>query len=851
MNEMLEHDFSTPAAEAKEKPYPAWNGIDLGRFFDELKRRHVYRVAIAYGVVAWLLVQIATQVFPFFEIPNWVVRLVVLITILGFPAAVIIAWAFEMTPEGLKRADEVRSNEDVPRWSTRKFAALVVTIAIIAAGVPLVHLLRTKPAFLSRVSAASALSEKSIAVLPLINEGGGPNEEYFSDGLSEELIAALAQVKGLKVIGRSSSFRFKDQNQDSKVIGQKLGVSTLLEGTIRKQGDRVRIVAELVNAADGSELWSRTFDRELKDIFAVQAEIAQAVATSLELTFANAKDNRGRNGPTNSVEAHNAYLQGHFYFQRRSLEDYGKAVGFFDQAIRLDPEYALAYAERSEAWSWIGDLTSEQQKVAWSKAARDAEKAVAIEPQLAEAHAALGWVRFFVEWKIADGLAELRWAQQLAPWNPTANDLLARVMVYLGQFDEAEKLARQAIGRDPLAYQARSSLARLLFVQGKLDEADASARKAAELQPTAAGNHRWQVFVAIQHGDGEAALREAQLEPDERYRRFELALAHYARHDGPAADVALAELIARDRNVMAYQIAEVYAWRGENDKAFDWLQVSLNNHDTGLLSLLIDPLIRSLQHDPRYTSVLAKVGLARLVTGGNSGIGLATAKEFVNEGAHVFITGRREKELATAARQIGKNVTAVQGDVSNLEDLDRLFAQIKKEKDKLDMVFANAGIAKYGALGEITEEFYDSIFDINVKDVLFTVQKGLPLLRDGGSIVLNASIVASKGLSSNSFYSATKAAVRSFARTWITDLKYRRSRVNAISPGPIDTPGLSELLASSDVGQERKQMISSAVPLGRLGTPDEIAKAVVFPASDDASYITGIELFVDGGFAQI
>ena len=240
-----------------------------------------------------------------------------------------------------------------------------------------------------------------------------------------------------------------------------------------------------------------------------------------------------------------------------------------------------------------------------------------------------------------------------------------------------------------------------------------------------------------------------------------------------------------------------------------------------------------------------------LITGGNSGIGLATAKRFVNEGAYVFITGRRKEELNAAVKEIGRNVTAVQGDVSNLADLDRLFAQIKKEKGKIDIVFANAGVAKYAPLGEITEEFYDSIFDINVKGVLFTVQKALPLLRDGASIILNASIVASKGFSSNSVYSATKAAVRSFARTWTTDLKDRRIRVNAVSPGPIDTPGLNELLASSETGDQRKKMISNAMPLGRLGTPDEIAKAVVFLASDDSSYITGAELFVDGGFAQV
>jgi NAD(P)-dependent dehydrogenase (short-subunit alcohol dehydrogenase family) len=250
-----------------------------------------------------------------------------------------------------------------------------------------------------------------------------------------------------------------------------------------------------------------------------------------------------------------------------------------------------------------------------------------------------------------------------------------------------------------------------------------------------------------------------------------------------------------------------------------------------------------------YMNKLA--GKIALITGGNGGIGLATAKQFVNEGAYVFITGRRDAELAASVKEIGRNVTGVQGDVSNLDDLDRLFAQIKREKGKLDIVFANAGVAKFAPFGKITEELYDSIFDINVKGLLFTVQKALPLLPDGASIILNASIVASKGLSSNSVYSATKAAIRSFARTWTTDLKDRRIRVNAVSPGSIDTPGLSNLLASAEVGQERKKMISSSIPLGRFGTPDEIAKAVVFLASDDSSYVTGAELFVDGGFAQV
>src|SRR5215813_847801 len=244
-------------------------------------------------------------------------------------------------------------------------------------------------------------------------------------------------------------------------------------------------------------------------------------------------------------------------------------------------------------------------------------------------------------------------------------------------------------------------------------------------------------------------------------------------------------------------------------------------------------------------------GKIALITGGTSGIGLATAKRFVREGAYVFITGRRQHELDAAVKELENRAIGIQGDVSNLAHLDRLFEKIKSEKGRLDILFANAGIAKYGRLGEISEELFDSIFDINVKGVLFTVQKALPLMPYAASIILNASIVASKGLSSNSVYSATKAAIRSFARTWTTDLKSRRIRVNAISPGTIDTPGLNELLASGEAGEQRKKMIAATVPLGRFGRPDEIAKAVVFLASDDSSYITGIELFVDGGFAQV
>lgn len=244
-------------------------------------------------------------------------------------------------------------------------------------------------------------------------------------------------------------------------------------------------------------------------------------------------------------------------------------------------------------------------------------------------------------------------------------------------------------------------------------------------------------------------------------------------------------------------------------------------------------------------------GKVALVTGGNSGIGFATAKAFLAEGAHVYITGRRQEKLDEAVARLGKNVVGIQGDVSNMQDLDRLFGQIKAEKGKLNILFANAGAAEFAPFGSVPEEQFDRLFNSNVKGMFFSVQKALPLIPEGGSIILMSSVVGSKGLPANSVYAATKAAARSFARTWTTDLKQKKVRVNAVSPGPVDTEGLNELLGDSDQGKARKDSFGQSVPLGRVAHPGEIAKAVLFLASDESSYVAGAELFVDGGMGQV
>src|SRR6476660_2788974 len=318
-------------------------------FFGELKRRNVYKVAVAYAVVGWLLIQVATQVFPFLEIPNWMIRLVILLTAFGFPVALIIAWAFELSPEGIKRTEDA----DAARQHSRGVVWIVVMLIAAALSLGLFFLGRstagTAPARLNG-PAAAVNPQKSIAVLPLVNTSGDPSNEYFSDGLSEELIAVLAKIPDLKVIGRSSSFLFKGKSADSGAIGQKLGVAHLIEGSVRKQGERVRIVAELINAADGRSIWSETYDRELKDVFAVQSEIATAVAEQLKVRLLGGPAKSDAAPSNHDLAAYNALQQGTFYFRLSTEEGTNKAIEFYDEAIRLDSHYALAYAQFSGAW---------------------------------------------------------------------------------------------------------------------------------------------------------------------------------------------------------------------------------------------------------------------------------------------------------------------------------------------------------------------------------------------------------------------------------------------------------------------------------------------------------------------
>ena len=578
-------------------------------FFGELKRRNVYKVAVAYAVVGWLLIQVATQVFPFLEISNWAIRLVIFGTALGFPVALITAWAFELTPEGVKRteaADAARQHSHGGVWIAVVLIAATLSLGLFFLGR---YTAGTSTPRSSELATASN-PQKSIAVLPLVNTSGDPANEYFSDGLSEELIAVLAKIPGLKIIGRSSSFLFKGKADDSRTIGDKLGVANLLEGSVRKQGDRVRIVAELINAADGRTLWSETYDRELKDVFAVQSEIATAVTDQLKIKLFGASVKSDAAPSNDNLAAYNALQQGTFYFRLSTEEGTRKATEFYAEAIRLDPNYALAHANLSLAWrllgaAWLGG--GNEAKEAYAKARNEAQVALSLAPNLATAHEALGFVLLTSDFDFPGAEAELRRAEKLAPADAGPKGALCILFGAQGRLVEAESVARQTLALDPLGVTRYFNLARILIGGGRYDEAEAALRKAVALQPAAARLHVHLTTIDVLRGNATEALKDAQLEPPGFWRDYALALARQMQSDRPAADSALQKLINENAVTSPFQIAAVYGLRHEPDKMFEWLDRAYTERDSGLTQLLVTPFILNYKDDPRFAAFCQKL----------------------------------------------------------------------------------------------------------------------------------------------------------------------------------------------------------------------------------------------------
>jgi TolB-like protein/tetratricopeptide (TPR) repeat protein len=579
--------------------------VNWRNFFGELKRRNVYKVAIAYAVIAWLLIQAGSILFPTFEAPGWVMKAFVTVIAAGFPITLIISWAFELTPEGLRRTEFAN---ELPTKPTRSRVWIYVVTIGGAISIGLFFLGRYTVA--SKQSGSVEAPAKSIAVLPLVNTSGDPGNDYFSDGLSEELIAVLAKIPRLKIIGRSSSFLFKGKSDDSRAIGEKLGVTNLLEGSVRKQGDRVRIVAELINAADGRTLWSETYDRELKDVFAVQSEIAVAVTEQLKIKLLGVPAKSDAAPSNDNLAAYNALQQGTFYFRLSTEEGTRKATEFYGEAIRLDPRYALAYAQLSAAWrqlaaTWLSGGAEANE--GYTKARNAAQTALSLAPDLAAAHEALGFVLVTPDFDFAAAEAEFRKAEKLAPADAGPKFALSFLFAVQGRLAEAENIMRQTLALDPLGVTRYLNFARILIAGGRYDEAEAALRKAIELQPAAARLHAYLTTLDLIRGNAAAALQDAQLEPKGFWQYYALALAQQAQSDHAAADAALRTLIDKYAVGGPFQIATVYGLRKEPDKMFEWLERAYTEHDPGLTQLLGTPFILNYRDDPRFAALCQKL----------------------------------------------------------------------------------------------------------------------------------------------------------------------------------------------------------------------------------------------------
>jgi TolB-like protein/Flp pilus assembly protein TadD len=594
----------------------------MNSFFAELRRRNVIRAVVLYIGGVWALAQGISQLGPSVGAPDWATRWFLVAAAIGFPIWVAFAWFYEFTPQGLKRESEIDTGESVTRHTGRKLDLAIIGVLTVA-----VVLLLTDRFVLrhgvNQVTAA-ATSEKSIAVLPMVNSSDDPANEYFSDGMSEEFISSLGRLHDLKVVGRTSSFQFKGKTADSKTIGEKLGVYYLLEGSVRRSADRMRIAVALIKSADGVTVWSEIYDRDLKDIFAVQSEIATAVARQLQIALLG---NDGQTAqlltaatPSNqNVEAYNALLQGNFYCERRSAEDNRKAIGYYERAIQLDPRYALAYAKLSIATgssaSNYGGITNEEREEAIAKARAAAESALRLDRNLAEAHLAKGIVLLSLDADFIGAEAEFRRALELAPQNASVSHNLALLLTDLGRLDEAVALDRQAIVLDPLRSTVQISLAVSLAALGHYDEAEAALHNAIALQPQSGATYRNLAIIQILRGKPAAALELAKQETDPFWRTNALALAYSANGHQAEADVQLKKLIDENADDAGSQIAQVYGLRKEPDKMFEWLEHAWNTHDSGLTEILADPFLRAYKDDPRFIVFAQKIGVIPKVGG--------------------------------------------------------------------------------------------------------------------------------------------------------------------------------------------------------------------------------------------
>jgi TolB-like protein/Tfp pilus assembly protein PilF len=580
--------------------------VNPKNFFGELKRRNVYKVAIAYAVVAWLLMQIATQVFPFLEIPNWAVRLVIMLIVIGFPIALVIAWAFELTPEGLKRTEFA---DELPKKSARSRAWIYVVVVAGAISVGLFFLGRHTS---SKQSAE--LPAKSIAVLPFDNLSRDPDNAYFAEGVQDEILVRLSKIADLKVISRTSTQKYKSAPDNLREIARQLGVANILEGSVQKSANQVRVNVQLINALSDAHLWAEIYDRKLTDIFAVESDIATTIADTLQAKLTGSEKRAIAAQPTENSEAHEFYLKGRYFWNKRTANDLKTAISYFQQAIDKDPNYALAYAGLADSYGLLPDFGAGSPQESFPPARTAATKAIKLDDTLAEAHTSLAHVLSLYDLDFDGSTREFRRAIELNPNYATAHHWLGvGPLVQSGRFDDAIAECKRAVELDPLSLINNADLGSTYSWARRYDEAIEQLRKTLEMDPGFYYAH-WVLGLAFEaKGALDAAIEEYQkaraLNDDPQVLAL-LGHAYAASGNKTEAVKILEQLkeLSKQRYVSAYSLAIVYLGLGDKEEALRWLEKSYQDragYDIGTIK--VDPFLDPLRGDPRFEALVEKI----------------------------------------------------------------------------------------------------------------------------------------------------------------------------------------------------------------------------------------------------
>lgn len=571
-------------------------------FFSELKRRKVFKIGAAYLVVAWLAVQAASIGFPAFDAPPWALRIFILIVLLGFPIALVMAWVLDMTAEGVRV--ETRAS------GSKRLFVVVALLVVLAVG----WYFYGQPSFRKGdPTTPAAVAQKSIAVLPFANMSADKNDEYLSDGVSEELITALSKINGLQVKARTSSFAFKGKNEDIQKIGEQLHVNHLLEGSVAKAGNKLRITAQLIQASDGNHLWSDTYDREMQDIFAVRSEVAEKVANVLKIRLLGEEKKQIDKKPTENLEAYNLYRQGRYYSDKLSEESMQKAIPFFQQAIEKDPRFALAYAGIADNYVIAAD-TYISPREAFSKAKEAAMKAIELDDSLAEAHASLGFVHYHYDWDWAAADKECRRAIELNPKSAQSYMIYTHYLAGIGRFDDAAKFGARGLELDPLSVSTHVFLGWSSLFAGRADDAVSKLSRAVELDPSNGWVRMFLGRACLFNGMPQRAIEEMESagggSSNDAYALGFLGYAYAAtgRRDDALKILERVDEMEKHRYVSRFARVFIYAGLGDKDKAFEWLEKAYQERSDSLAWFRFDPESKGLQSDPRFAALMRKVG---------------------------------------------------------------------------------------------------------------------------------------------------------------------------------------------------------------------------------------------------